>query len=167
MQNASKEIEGLRKVNEESRKMMEDTINKKDDTIKEMESNMAKVERELKELKESKLSPGNKHEENRRQGNVCSLPVVFSACIYNVQMYAFVKPGACQPVAGVCLVYKNSFCADVCMCMCPPARPPPRLLIISGVIWTPCDWLNKFYSCYVATVLVIVKECGTWNWYAS
>ena len=34
------------------------------------------------------------------------------------------------------------------------------LLITSGVIWTLYDWLNKFYSCYMATVVVIVNGCG-------
>ena len=52
-------------------------------------------------------------------------------------------------------------CVCVCMCVC----PPPRLIITSGVIWTPCDWLNKFYSCYMATVVVIVNGRGPWNWY--
>ena len=37
-------------------------------------------------------------------------------------------------------------CVFVCL--------PPRLLITSGVIWTPYDWLNKFYSCCMATVIV-------------
>ena len=44
----------------------------------------------------------------------------------------------------------------VCLCVC----PPPRLLITSGVIWTSYDWLNKFYSCYMATVVVIVNGRG-------
>ena len=30
----------------------------------------------------------------------------------------------------------------VYVCVC----PPPRLLIISGVMWTPYDWLNKYYT---------------------
>ena len=34
-----------------------------------------------------------------------------------------------------------------------------RLLITSGVIWTPNDWLNKFYNCYMATVAIIVNGC--------
>ena len=41
--------------------------------------------------------------------------------------------------------------------------PPPRLLITSGVMWrdmTSYDWLNKFYSCYMATVVVIVNGRG-------
>ena len=45
------------------------------------------------------------------------------------------------------------------MCVCVFVCPPPRLLITSGVIWTPYDWLNKFYSCYMATI-VIVNGCG-------
>ena len=39
----------------------------------------------------------------------------------------------------------------VCMCM----YMCVRLLIISGMIWTPYDWLNKFYSCYMAAVIII------------
>ena len=42
------------------------------------------------------------------------------------------------------------------MCVCPRLR----LLITSGVIWTSYDWLNKFYSCYMATVVVIVNGHG-------
>ena len=36
----------------------------------------------------------------------------------------------------------------------------PRLLKTSGVIWTLYDWLNKFYSCYITTVAVIVNGHG-------
>ena len=42
------------------------------------------------------------------------------------------------------------------MCVC----PLPRLLITSGVIWTPYDWLNKFYSFYMAAVVVIGSGRG-------
>ena len=46
----------------------------------------------------------------------------------------------------------------VCVC------PRQRLLITSGVMWrdieTSYDWLNKFYSCYMATVFVIVNGHG-------
>ena len=31
-----------------------------------------------------------------------------------------------------------------------------RLLITSSVIWTPYDWLNKFYSFYVVAVSLLV-----------
>ena len=44
----------------------------------------------------------------------------------------------------------------LCVCVC----PPPRLLITSGVIWTLYDWLNKFYSRYMAIVVVIVNRRG-------
>ena len=47
-------------------------------------------------------------------------------------------------------------CVCMCMCVCPPLR----LLITSGVIWTPCDWLNKLYSFYMAAVVIIVDGCG-------
>ena len=42
------------------------------------------------------------------------------------------------------------------MCVC----PLPRLLITSGVIWTPYDWLNKFYSFYMAAVVIIGSGRG-------
>ena len=35
-----------------------------------------------------------------------------------------------------------------------------RLSITSGMIWTPYDWLNKFYSCYMATLVGIVDGHG-------
>ena len=49
---------------------------------------------------------------------------------------------------------QTSVCVFVCVC------PPPRLLITSGVIWTPYDWLKKFYSGYMAIVVVIVNGHG-------
>ena len=39
----------------------------------------------------------------------------------------------------------------VCVCVC----PPPRLLITSGVIWTPYDWSNKLYGFYMVAVVDI------------
>ena len=55
--------------------------------------------------------------------------------------------------AGTCLV---SLSANVGMCVC----LSPRLLITSGMIWTPYDWFNKFYGCCMATVVDIFDECG-------
>ena len=54
-------------------------------------------------------------------------------------------------------------CACVCVCVCVCVCPPPRLLITSGVMWhdvDPLRLLNKFYSCYMATVVIIVNGCG-------
>ena len=42
----------------------------------------------------------------------------------------------------------------VCVCL------PLRLLRTSGVIWTPYDWLSKFYSCYMATVAIFINGRG-------
>ena len=42
----------------------------------------------------------------------------------------------------------------VCVC------PSPRLLLTSGMIWTPYDWLNKGYSFYMAAVVIIGGGCG-------
>ena len=44
-----------------------------------------------------------------------------------------------------------SVCVRVSVCVC----LPPRLLITNGVIWTIYNWLNKFYSCYVATAVSV------------
>ena len=48
----------------------------------------------------------------------------------------------------------------VCLCVC----PPPRLLITNGMMWcnilTLCDWLAKFYRCYMATVVSVVDGHG-------
>ena len=43
------------------------------------------------------------------------------------------------------------------MCAC---VSDPRLLITSGVIWTPYDWLYKFYSFYMAAAVVIGSRRG-------
>ena len=44
-------------------------------------------------------------------------------------------------------------CACVCMFVCASLR----LFITSGMIRTPCDWLNKIYSCCMAIVVGIVN----------
>ena len=49
-----------------------------------------------------------------------------------------------------------SVCVHLCVCV----SPLLRLLITSGVIWTPYEWLNKFYSCYLAIVVIIVNGRG-------
>ena len=41
------------------------------------------------------------------------------------------------------------------VCVCTRA-----LLITSGVIWTTHNWLNKFYSCYMGTIVIIVNGHG-------
>ena len=70
MQIASKESKELIKGNNVKMKQMGDTISEKDVIINELKSNVTKMEQEMKELKESKLSSGNMHEENLQQGNV-------------------------------------------------------------------------------------------------
>ena len=54
------------------------------------------------------------------------------------------------------ILYGSSVC--VCVFVCVSA--PEAINIISGVIWTPYDWLNKFYSCYMEIVVVIVNGRG-------
>ena len=62
---------------------------------------------------------------------------------------------------SVCLCVCVFACMCVCVCVC--VHPPPRLLITSGVMWhdmNPIDWLNKFYSCYMAIVVIIINGRG-------
>ena len=50
-------------------------------------------------------------------------------------------------------------CVCVCLCACVYVSAP-RLLIISGRILTPYDWLNKFYSFYMAAIVGILSRRG-------
>ena len=54
----------------------------------------------------------------------------------------------------VCVSVGAYVCVCVCVCVC------LRLLITSGMIWIPYNWLNKFYSCYMATLAIIVNGRG-------
>ena len=70
----------------------------------------------------------------------------FVSCILNQARTWFLK------IVSV----RTSVCVCVCVCVC----SPPRLLITSDMIWIPYDWLNKFYNCYMATVVVIINGHG-------
>ena len=68
------------------------------------------------------------------------------------------KPGARRPRAPGFLkliLCRLSVCVLACVCVC----PRPRLLITSGVMWRDID-LIWFYSCYIATVVVIINGRG-------
>ena len=58
----------------------------------------------------------------------------------------------------VCVCVRVCVCVYVCVCVC--VCLPPRLLITSDKIWTTYDWLNKFYSFYMATAFVIGSRSG-------
>ena len=62
----------------------------------------------------------------------------------------------------VCVHGRVYMCVCACMCTCMHVCPSPRLLIISGVMWTPYDWFNKFYIFIMAYLvrLGIVSRCG-------
>ena len=60
----------------------------------------------------------------------------------------------------VCLRVRACACVCACVCLCLSVCLSPRLLITSSVIWTPNNWLNKFYSCYMAIVIFIVNGRG-------
>ena len=57
--------------------------------------------------------------------------------------------------------WPNSVHKTVCVCVFVRVyvRLPLRLLITNGVIWTPYDWLHKFYSFYVAAIVGIISRC--------
>ena len=68
-----------------------------------------------------------------------------------------IKPGAHRPHVSV----QTSVCVfvSVCLCVCPPLR----LLITNGMVWNDMDLIRlvkQFYSCYMATVVVIVNGHG-------
>ena len=46
----------------------------------------------------------------------------------------------------VCVFACECVCACVCVCVCVCVYLRLRLLITSGVIWIPYDWLNKFLT---------------------
>ena len=48
----------------------------------------------------------------------------------------------------------------VCVCVCACVCVHPEAIITSGAIWTPYSWLNKFYSCYMAIVVIIINGRG-------
>ena len=60
------------------------------------------------------------------------------------------------PVSKIALIYNVGMSVCVFTCLCPPLR----ILIISGMIWSPYDTLNKFYSCYMAVIVGINSRCG-------
>ena len=44
------------------------------------------------------------------------------------------------------------------MCVSVFGCPLPRLLITSGMIWTPYDWSNKGYSFYMMVAVVVIND---------
>ena len=56
---------------------------------------------------------------------------------------------ACECVVFMCMYSSVYVCLSA------------RLLITSGVMWTPYDWLNKFYNFYLASVVSIVSRLGS------
>ena len=54
----------------------------------------------------------------------------------------------------VCACVCVFLCVFVCVCVCVCSVRP---LITSSMVWTPYDWLNKFNSCSMATVVGIIK----------
>ena len=72
-------------------------------------------------------------------------------------LFCIFKPGTAAGAPGFLKLF---LCGRLYVCLCMCVCPPPRLLITCGVIWAPYDWLNKFYSRYMAVVVVIVNGRG-------
>ena len=60
--------------------------------------------------------------------------------------------------------WPNSVHTTVCVCVCVClffvrvyVCLPLRLLITNGIIWTPYDWLHKFY---IAAIVGIISRCS-------
>ena len=51
-------------------------------------------------------------------------------------------------------------CVYVCVCVCVFVYVCVSTPEASGMIWTQYDWLSKFYSLYMASVVDIVSKSG-------
>ena len=63
-------------------------------------------------------------------------------------------------IVGICVCVRVCVCVCVSACVCICVCLPPKLLITSGMTCSPYDWLNQLYSCYMATVAIIINERG-------
>ena len=51
----------------------------------------------------------------------------------------------------------------VCVCVCVCVRACMRARVCGGMIWTPYDWLNKFYN--FCTAAKVAKCWGFWMFF--
>ena len=75
-------------------------------------------------------------------------------------MHAILWPAHTWFLIIVCVQMYVCVCVCVYVCVCVPTS---RLLITSNMMWCDMaqyDWLNKFYSCYMATVVSIINGRG-------
>ena len=86
------------------------------------------------------------------QTNICiSFKKVFDCqCIFCADICMYVCLCVCVCVCA---------CVCACMCACVCVSLLPRL-VISGVIWTPHDWFNKFCRFYMAAIVSIISKWG-------
>ena len=74
-----------------------------------------------------------------------------------MEIQSITVDGACicvKLIASMCVCK----CVQLCVCVCACVRGPLRLLISSDVMWHDMDLydcLSKFYSFYMASVVVI------------
>ena len=65
--------------------------------------------------------------------------------------YCFFKPSTPAISQRAWLLEIDFISDDVCV------SPSLRPVIISSKIWSPCDWLNKFYSFHMAAIVDIIS----------
>ena len=51
-------------------------------------------------------------------------------------------------------------CVCLFLCVCAVCVFAPEASVDQWRVMDPCDWLNKFYSCYIANVVGIVDGNG-------
>ena len=95
-------------------------------------------------------------------GWICKKGLSYMYIIMCVCLHLIFKPGVLQLFNWLASFLKlplsaMSVCVCLCACVCVCVFPPLRLLVSSGMIWTPYDRLNKFYSFYVVG---IISRCG-------
>ena len=78
------------------------------------------------------------------------MPALVCKCLY-VYVYVCVCVCLC-----VCMCVCVCVCVCVCMCVCVFVCPPQRLLITSGMIWTPYDKTSSTDFVWQLQLLLVV-----------
>ena len=85
---------------------------------------------------------------------VVSLSKGLIHCYYKPQASKILSTGIITSTLSYNLLFKHCHKISMRACVCPPLR----LLITIGVIWTLYDWLKKFYSFYMATLVSTISR---------
>ena len=88
------------------------------------------------------------------QTTVTETSKILSHYFYDIFSYWLYNPVHQYNIFTSMFLSRKSACVCVHVCLL------SRLLITSAMIWIPHDWLNKFYSFYIAAVVIIISRCG-------